>query len=280
MRLQGVGFHPIDMSLVPDEISKLPRARRRLTEVMVKGSSTPATADAAARASWSLDFCLAPTAFLGDAATGAARVRAGVFERVVLTDPFDPGSAIAARTTPSGGETVEIPAQLVFRSVGYKSVALPGFADLGLGFDDARGVLRHDGRGRVVGDAAPSTTTTTAAAANPTTPIPGVYCAGWVKRGPAGVIAQTMEDAFATADTIAGDWGSGGAAALLQQGATTGGAAVGWEGLRTELDAGAECKVVTWDGWRKIDAAERERGRAVGKEREKFTSTSEMLAVL
>jgi len=32
--------------------------------------------------------------------------------------------------------------------------------------------------------------------------LPGVYCSGWVKRGPVGVIATTMTDAFETADTI------------------------------------------------------------------------------
>ena len=264
MRLQGVGFHPIDMSLVPDEISKLPRARRRLTEVMVKGSSTPATADAAARASWSLDFCLAPTAFLGDA---AGRVRAAAFARTVLADPLDPAAPVA-RTT---DETVEIPAQVAFRSVGYKSVALPGFGDAGVSFDDARGVVRNDGMGRVLREAE--------SGAGPQT-LPGVYCAGWVKRGPTGVIASTMEDAFSTGDAIAADWHSG--AAFLQRGTKDGSgnpSPAGWEGLRTELDTSA-CRVVTWDDWRKIDQAERERGRAVGKEREKFTSTSEMLSVI
>jgi adrenodoxin-NADP+ reductase len=39
-------------------------------------------------------------------------------------------------------------------------------------------------------------------------------------------------------------------------------------------------RVVDWEGWRRIDAAERERGRRVGKEREKFVRTGDMLAVL
>ena len=272
MRLQGVGFHPIDMSLVPDEISKLPRARRRLTEVLVKGSTTSTAPDAAAaRASWSLDFRLAPAAFLGDA---AGRVRAGVFARTELAAPFDPASPVAVSRAASS-EPVEIPAQLAFRSVGYQSAPLPGFADARIPFDDAGGVIRHDARGRVLRATTKEEEEEAAGAATAT--LPGVYCAGWVKRGPTGVIASTMEDAFATGDAIAEDWG----AAFLP--GSTAAAAGGWEALRAELGfaAGADaCRVVSWDGWRKIDAAERERGRAVGKEREKFTSTREMLAVL
>ena len=276
MKLQGVGFHPIDMSLVPDEISKLPRARRRLTEVMVKGSSTtPPTAEAA-RASWSLDFCLAPTAFLGDAATG--RVRAAAFARTELAAPFDPSSPVARTRTDD--PPVELPAQVAFRSVGYQSVALPGFADVGVAFDDARGVIRNDGMGRVLRAEEGGSGSGAGAEAGPHT-LPGVYCAGWVKRGPTGVIASTMEDAFATGDAIAADWHAG--AAFLRRGASSSPTpvAAGWEGLQTELELDtSRSRVVAWDDWRKIDRAERERGRAVGKEREKFTSTSEMLAVI
>jgi adrenodoxin-NADP+ reductase len=55
----------------------------------------------------------------------------------------------------------------------------------------------------------------------------------------------------------------------------------GWEGVRREVGEGIDnARVVDWEGWRRIDAAERERGSKVGKEREKFTRTAEMLAVL
>jgi adrenodoxin-NADP+ reductase len=52
-------------------------------------------------------------------------------------------------------------------------------------------------------------------------------------------------------------------------------------GVRREVGEGIDnARVVDWEGWRRIDAAERERGGKVGKEREKFTRTAEMLAVL
>ncbi|KAJ2975238.1 hypothetical protein NUW58_g8412 [Xylaria curta] len=254
MKLHAVSFHPIDMGLLPDEISKLPRARRRLMEVLVKGStSRPEHSDK----SWSLDFCLSPTEFTS---TVDGRVQSTTFERTSLSSPFDPASSVR-----SLGEKLKIPSSVVFRSIGYKSVALPGFTEAGILFDDRQGVIRNDGFGRVLriapdgveGDSKTST-------------LPGLYCAGWVKRGPTGVIASTMEDAFSTGDAIAADWAA--ETPFLDSGVSH-----GWEGLRTEVDKD-HCRVIQWEDWKKIDQAERERGLLAGKEREKFTSTSEMLS--
>ncbi len=54
----------------------------------------------------------------------------------------------------------------------------------------------------------------------------------------------------------------------------------GWDAVRTQIDDSRQARVVRWDEWKKIDSAERERGQKVGKEREKFTRTADMLAVL
>ncbi|KAI0009713.1 nucleotide-binding domain-containing protein [Xylariaceae sp. FL0662B] len=254
MKLHGVGFHPIDMSLVPAEVSKLPRARRRLMEVMIKGSS--ARIDDAAT-SWSLDFCLSPTEFLGGS---DGYVNRTAFERTSLASPFDPSSSVTGT-----GEKIEAPSSIAFRSIGYKSVALPGFSEAGISFDDRKGVIQNDGMGRVLRD-----TTSTNDAQHQEPHLPGVYCAGWVKRGPTGVIASTMEDAFSTGDAIASDWNAD--APFL-----TGESSSGWEALRTEVDQ-SKCSVIQWEDWKKIDKAEKERGLQFGKEREKFTSTTEMLS--
>ncbi|CAJ2513761.1 Uu.00g018800.m01.CDS01 [Anthostomella pinea] len=254
MKLHDVGFHPVDMSLLPDEISKLPRARRRLMEVVVKGSHAR-TDDA--HKSWSLDFCLSPTEFHGKP---GGRVRSTTFERTSLSSPFDPVSDVQGT-----GEKLEIPSAVAFRSIGYKSVALPGFSEAGVLFDDRKGVIQNDGFGRVLQKSRDSTDSDPRAAQ-----LPGVYCAGWVKRGPTGVIASTMEDAFSTADAIAADWSSETPFLSTEP-------AHGWEGLRTEVDHD-NCRVIRWEDWKKIDKAEKERGLLVGKEREKFTSTDEMLA--
>jgi ferredoxin--NADP+ reductase len=64
---------------------------------------------------------------------------------------------------------------LVFRSVGYRGVALPGVP-----FDEATGTIPNE-RGRV---------------------SPGVYVAGWIKRGPSGVIGTNKKDATETVDLL------------------------------------------------------------------------------
>lgn len=253
MKLHGVAFHDIDMSLIPDEISTLPRARRRLMEILMKGST--ARLEEAAK-SWSLDFCLSPTEFLG---RPDGNIQSTVFERTSLVSPFDSSSSVVGT-----GEKVTIPSSIAFRSIGYKSVALPGFDEAGISFDDRKGIIDNDGMGRVLqvkGDEG-----------NTQHPLhlPGVYCAGWVKRGPTGVIASTMEDAFSTGDAIASDWNYD--APFLK-----GESSSGWEALRAGIEHG-KCRVIHWDDWRKIDKAERERGLLLGKEREKFTSTKDMIS--
>jgi len=105
--------------------------------------------------------------------------------------------------------------------------------------------------------------------------LPGLYVAGWVKRGPTGVIASTMEDAFQTADAILGDLRSG-TGFLNGVGKSTG---LGWEGVRRGFERGGG-RWTDWRDWRRIDGVERERGKEKGKVREKITAVEEMLGVL
>ncbi|CAK7198262.1 NADPH-adrenodoxin reductase [Sporothrix eucalyptigena] len=259
MKLPGVGLHPFDTAtLLPPKLKDLPRAQRRLMEVVAKGSVTPLSE---ANKMWSLDFCLAPKQF--SAGDDAGRVAMATFEQTRLTDPFD-SNAQVERT----GELMDVPTQLVFRSIGYRSQALAGFDDLGIPFDDRRGMILNDGLGRVLRDVrSPDASMTTK-------PFPGFYCAGWVKRGPTGVIASTMEDAFTTADAIVNDWQS---EAPFLAGSEEGGS--GWDGVQAEVDT-AGAKVVTWADWQKIDQVELDKGQQLGKPRSKFTRTEDMLAVL
>ncbi|KAF9881396.1 hypothetical protein CkaCkLH20_01546 [Colletotrichum karsti] len=261
MRISNAAFYPVDETLIPPDLKTLPRAAKRLMEVVAKGSM--ARPNDVSR-SWSLDFCLSPMEFLArkDSPSDVGNTR---FERTELSSKFDPGAQ--ARLT---GDTTTMASHLVFRSIGYKSVALPGFSAAGLAFDDRRGIVVHDGRGRVFRNSQAE------AMESPGSGIfPGVYCAGWVKRGPTGVIASTMQDAFETGDSIVQDWLSG--LQFLSGSETT--PAAGWDGVKTDIGHNA-LKRVSWDDWHKIDSAEKERGRAAGKLREKFTSTRAMLEVV
>lgn len=103
-----------------------------------------------------------------------------------------------------------------------------------------------------------------------------MYVAGWAKRGPTGVIASTMEDAFGTADSLIHDIEAGMKMLNFEDGGSTGS---GWEGLRREAE-GRGVRATSWRDWLWIDHLEKEEGKKLGKEREKMTSVEEMLRCL
>lgn len=151
------------------------------------------------------------------------------------------------------GEQIESPADMVVASVGYQSRPLPRDGEAGVPFDSTHHVVPNE-RGRVVGaDGA----------------VPGMYAAGWVATGPIGIIASTMVGAFSVADEIVHDWRSG-APTLC-----------GSRSPDTTPAAGLDHPhIVSYADWLKIDAAERERGTALNKPREKFVRVDDMLRVL
>jgi ferredoxin--NADP+ reductase len=141
-------------------------------------------------------------------------------------------------------ETVEC--GLVFRSVGYRGVALPGVP-----FDEARGTIRND-RGRVLDD--------------DDAVVPGVYCAGWIKRGPTGIIGTNKRDATETVELMVEDVREG---RLTVKGASA--AAV------DALLADRGARVVLYDGWSAIDGVERAAGEPLGRPRVKLVTWDELL---
>ncbi len=125
-----------------------------------------------------LHFLVAPVAIVGEDAVEGVEI--------VHNELVAEGERISARAT-DRRET--IPAGVVFRSVGYRGVALPG-----LPFDQARGTLLNGG-GRVLDESG--------------APIAGVYCAGWIKRGPTGVIGTNKKDATETVQLLLEDAAAG-----------------------------------------------------------------------
>ncbi len=145
------------------------------------------------------------------------------------------------------GETVEMDCGLFFRSVGYRGVPIEGVP-----FDDRRGVFPNQG-GRITDGGAV---------------LPGLYAAGWIKRGPSGVIGTNKPDSTETARNVLADLD--GLAACAEPDTAA---------LLAKL-RGRGVRPVSYADWRAIDAAEVARGAAAGKPREKFTRIEEMLAVL
>ena len=216
--------------------------------------------------SWSLDFMQSPQRFVGQ----------GDPKQLVQIDFLQNQYEEADRHLESHAKVIpvennpkkQIPTNLAFRSIGYKSVALPAMQDLGIRFDESRGIIPNDSYGRI--RYTPTSLDTAGGRSNNDSMLPGLYCAGWVKRGPAGVIANTMEEAFATAEAIAIDWEN--KKSFLQGGE-------GWDAIRRDAKL-HPVRFVSWQDWLKIDAAEKARGKAMGKEREKFTSVKDMLSPL
>lgn len=254
MKLPDVAFSPIPRAQLPPDISKLPRAPKRIMQVLAKGSE--ASLGDVPR-SWSLDFQLSPTSFNADPSNNLTSLS---FDKTSLgLNPFDPKARVI-----STGEQAKLPAEMAFRSIGYKSEAIPGLSELGVPFDDRLGIIPNDQEGRIL---------SLEWEKGVKQHVPGMYAAGWVKRGPTGVIASTMSDAFLTADRIAEDWHS---QAPFNGGEET---KIGWEAIKVEAEKNG-CRRVSWEDWKKIDAAEVARGNESGKKREKFTTINEMLGVL
>ena len=245
MNLQKANFKPIDLRLLPGSEIKLPRTQKRLADLFKKQAAVFVESETPQKSGLvSLDFMRAPVAFMAEEGT-SGRLASTVFEQTAFREGekhYDPTAQVLKTE-----EKLTVNASTVFRSIGYKAEALPGMADLGISFDTKNGTIPNLG-GRVLGD---------------DKHIPGLYCAGWVKRGPTGVIATTMEDGFATAELIAEDWG----------GSSSG--RRGWEALKARVP-----HATNWQDWLKIDTVERERGKAVGKEREKIIGVADMLNMI
>ena len=162
----------------------------------------------------------------------------------IVRNRFEADSSGRVRAVPTG-ELEVVPAGVVFRSVGYHGVALPGTP-----FDERSGTMPNAG-GRVLDEHG--------------APIPGLYCAGWIKRGPTGVIGTNKKDATETVDLLLEDVRAG----VL---ARDTGAGV------DELLAERGVEVVSYGGWEAIDALERARGEAQGRPRVKLRTWDELLA--
>lgn len=258
MNLPSVTFEPIDRELLPPDISSLPRTAKRLTKLLLEGAQT---LKADTRKSWSFDFLLNPVQFMKSQDPKSSQLNAVTFSKMDYTEAelrFDPTAKVQRASREA---SVSMPTSLAFRSIGYQSELLPGMSDLGIEFDRNRAIISNDYYGRLTAPSQNEEIVRT---------IPGMYCAGWVKRGPAGVIANTMEDSFATAEAIVADWNN--KAPFL-------GGGDGWDSIKEDV-AAKGIRAVSWEDWLKIDSAEKARGKALGKEREKFADPRDMLKVL
>ncbi len=177
-----------------------------------------------------LGFWWRPVELLGD-----DRVTGILVERTGLD---------ASGTVVGTGEMREVAADMVLRSIGYRGILFPG-----LPFDEQSGVVPND-NGRVLGGGKP---------------VPGWYVAGWIKRGPTGVIGTNRRDAHQTVDALLADIPSLPRASKRDPEALT------------ALLADRGVAVVTWDGWNAIDVAEVELGKSQGRDRARLVTREQLL---
>ena len=265
--LPGVAFQPPDSVSLTDP-KKLPRPLKRIAELLQKGSKLNIQE---AEKSWELLYMLSPTSFGEDTSRSGALggVTFGKTEFVKTPDStewrLDDLRNLRVQPSSTGGST-SLDTKLAFRSVGYQSEPIDGFQDIGIPFDRKMGIIPNDLYGRVL-DHREGPGELTAGH------VPGMYCAGWVKRGPTGVIASTMDDAFTSADILAKDWADGVKFNDPDE------PKEGWDAVKQEVER-RNIRSVSWNDWERIDAEELRRGKTKGKEREKCKSVSEMLHIL
>lgn len=297
INLPNISFKCVAEGLYPADLASLPRPKRRLMELLMKNRDQQAIDG---HRSCTLRFCLAPTKLgcggntrnSSNASDNEGGLTSVEFTNTTLADPADPASAVRPTT-----QTTTLPATLLLRSIGYKAEALPGMQSLGIRFDERKGMLVHDGAGRLLSspDSNSDSGLDTSTAA--------LYCAGWVKRGPTGVIASTMTDAFQTAEAIIDDLKTG----KIHLSSTSNSQSdseqkkTGWLVVQSEtkIEPQTENKThaesatrapnqrsktspmthIDWKGWRRIDEMEKSRGKENGKPREKIVNINEMLQV-
>ena len=185
-----------------------------------------------------LRFLVSPVEIRGD----------GRVEQLELVrNELEHGSDGGIRAQASGEhETLDV--GLVFRSIGYRGIPLEGVP-----FDEWKGTIPNE-EGRVVDPREQRT-------------LPGVYVAGWIKRGPSGVIGTNKRDAQETVDHLLEDARED----RLPAAERPAPAAI------EELIAERQPAFVEYSGWELIDAAEKAAGEPHGRPRVKLTRVAEML---
>lgn len=185
-----------------------------------------------------LRFLSSPVEVLGSDRVEGVRV---VHNELVRDD------AGGLRARPTGvEETFE--AGLVLRAIGYRGTPLPGVP-----FSPDRGLIPHVD-GRVVDEQG--------------RPVTGVYVAGWIKRGPSGVIGNNKKCAQETVDALLEDVSAGGIDLRVQRPGARDVAALLHERVPDMVD---------YEGWEAIDRTERSMGESAGRPRVKLTRISELL---
>jgi adrenodoxin-NADP+ reductase len=247
--LAGASMIPLAHDVItPASGTKLTRQQSRILQLLQKVSPTATPTHTpnppTSTKSWSLDFFRSPTGFTAD----------GQNLSLAHTELNEDSRAV-----PTGASSL-LTTDLVVTALGHHSDPLLPY------YDPTLGHLRTD-RGRRVLDATNRA-------------LRRVYASGWAATGARGVLAATMIDAYAVADSILtdhfGDGPGGGAEVVSAQSEAYSDDVLVSDDVDLESLPGAveqgikEKRVVQYEQWKKIDAEELRRGVESGKERERM----------
>jgi ferredoxin/flavodoxin---NADP+ reductase len=184
-----------------------------------------------------LRFLVSPVEISGEEKVESITIRRNRLER-------DESGALRPRAT---DELETIPAGVVFRSIGYRGVPVPGvpFDERACTIPNQAGRI-HEPQGG---------------------PVRGEYAVGWIKRGPTGIIGTNKKDAQETVDSLLED---------LEAGRLLDPASPDRDSVEALLDE-RRPDHVTYAGWEAIDREERERGEPHGRPRVKLARFEELL---
>ena len=216
------------------ELDDPKNAQRRKNFEILKSLSTHETSGK--NKQFIVHFLKSPIELTGD----------GALEKVILEKNELSGEAGKQKARGTGVKE-ELQCSILFRSVGYRGQPIEGVP-----FHEQWGVFPNK-EGRITEN---------------DKIVPGLYTAGWIKRGPSGVIGTNKPDSEETVAALFADLST--LTPCEQPDPSAISDFLSQKGIR----------FVSFADWQKIDASEINRGQKIGKPREKYVSIEEMMAVL
>lgn len=235
-----VTLHDLKLGRVDKRRLSLVNKYKGLLKKEMAGGKAP-------KKTWYLDYLKSPIGFK------ASNTDPDLLEEVIFRDNSIKIEQIPnthkykSAITPTEGFS-SIDCQLVIPSIGYKCKPLPGFKELGIPFDERKGVIPNvDGKVLGRNDS---------------------YCVGWISNGSRGNINSTVMT-------------SGLLAEIIQEQLDKSSPDVEKYGRKCteELLRKRKVNVVSWADWAKIEAFEKKRGEESGKPAEKVTDFKKMLEI-
>lgn len=156
------------------------------------------------------------------------------------------------------GEKAMFKNELVLNNIGTQSIPLDGMYNLGIRFDNQRGIIPNV-TGRVLVESQHQGFI----------PGQGLYVAGGVKSGSAGSFESTKFESYEVAKTMVEDYYTNNLDRSMKN---------GFDGVARKIQQST--RIVSWADWKKIDKTELEMGRMEGKARFKLQSVGDMLKAI